>query len=384
MSYDIQVWSVNPIDLSDFFSEDNSWKHEDPFWVKRTYNWQIVITPPVKVLDEDLPEGADAALPGIRYLVDINLEPISAPKSSFNLMTSIANKISKETKGIVFNQQTGSLITPRGVKRYTPKKRDELFSYIKLSWWFTEGPLQTDAGIVEFVDLIESLIPEALPRRYGLFEPPQYLFKDEGKENFIQFLINNKHEGIIWYPNRPVIGVYVFCPDRWGIIGKNFRARQITMSIESTAMMQDGWSTALKKFWKKASHIIEPFYGDVRTIENAVRMGSTYGSGKDTGFHPVFGPWWTGIPKSLGHAAVIGSPYIELWPKLIEKADIENNLAFASSDSWLSKKDIARIIGGVPKGIAQTKEPKKIVKRSGKGTLTHIEWNKEYPTIWPF
>ena len=384
MSYDIQIWSVKQLVPDDGLLSDENLIVEGSGWVYRTKNWQIVVGQSHKVIDEDLPEGIEALLPGIHYAADIMLEPIHAPKSAHAKLKSISKKLAKTSHGVILDQQLGTFQTPAGVKRYMPDKREERFSVLILSWWFNDGPLLTKDGLDRLLNLMESQLPEALPRRYGQFEPPQHEYSGAKRDHLLNFLNDNMDTSVVWYPNRPVLGIHVFCSKQWGMKRQGFKSNYIKVLIESSVLEQPGWATSIRKFWKSASLIIQPYFGDVRTINNAIRSRSYYAGDGKTDFHPVCGPWWKGIPRDLGHAAVLGHPYISNWPKFKKSGEIEGNLAFISNNNWMGKKNIARTIGGVPKNIAQRKVPKRVVTRKYGSKASMIEWNTEYPSLWPF
>ncbi len=127
MSYDIQIWSVEQVAPDGGLLSDENLLTEGSGWVYRTKNWQVVIGQSYKVIDEDLPEGIDALLPGIQYVADIMLEPIHAPKTAHAKLTSISKKLAKTSRGVILDQQIGTFQTPAGLKRYIPDKREERF-----------------------------------------------------------------------------------------------------------------------------------------------------------------------------------------------------------------------------------------------------------------
>ena len=211
MSYDIQIWSVDPILLPGALPDVKKWRQERGAWVRASKDWQILIYSSVKVLFEDVPEDVAELIPGISYLTELTLEPIGAPEIAYNLLSTVSERLAKAAYGVVLDCQADTIITPSGVKRYRPRRRDERFKVLTLSWWFTEGPLLTDTGLREFVSLLERMLPEVMPRRYGLFEPPQHLYSETGREHFLGFLQEHLDESIVWYPHRPILGVYVHC-----------------------------------------------------------------------------------------------------------------------------------------------------------------------------
>ena len=381
MSYDIQIWSVHAVSPSSVLSEADKWHQEGNSWVSATRNWQIVVSASAQVFPEDVPEELARMLPGIGYLTELNLEPISAPKSARKLLRTVSRRLARGAHGVILDPQTDTLATPTGVKRYRQQPRDERFSILALSWWFTDGPLLTSAGLGEFIDLLERMLPEAMPRRYGLYEPPQHLYSEAGKECFLSFLWDHPAEIVVWYPHRPVMGVSILGSPRWGMTPQGFRANTVSIEIEAKALEQPGWATALDRFWRAASQRIQPFYGDIRTLDGFVRMGGSYGSDMDTDFHPVKGPWWIGIPRACGHAAVLGEPYLALWPSFVEAAQIVDGLAFLSTDDWTQVDELSSRVGGVPNAIAQRRIPRWATTSYGGRA---INWNSEPPPEFPF
>lgn len=381
MSYDIQIWSVDPIPLPDALPDVEKWQREGGAWVRASKNWQIVINNSDKVLFEDVPEDVAVLVPGIGYLTELNLEPISAPKSAHKLLTTVSKRLGNAAHGVILDPQTEEVITPSGITRYRPQRREDRFSILALMWWFTGGPLLRDAGLHEFVSLLERMLPEAMPKRYGLFEPPQHLYSETGREHFLGFLQEHRDDVVVWYPHRPVVGVYLSCSPNWGATRQGFRANTVRVEVEASALEQPGWPTALDRFWRAASQVIEPFYGDVRTLKGYLRMGATVGSDSETGFHPVKGPWWIGIPRIVGHAAVLGKPYLALWSQFVESAQIAGGLAFLSTKNWTTQEEVSDLAGGVPDPLAQRWIPKWAT--SSYGGMA-VNWNTEYPPVWPF
>jgi hypothetical protein len=235
--------------------------------------------------------------------------------------------------------------------------------------------------LAEFLSLLERFLPEAMPRRYGLFEPPQHTYSKTGRRHFLNFLQEHQDEITVWYPHRPVLNVSLRCSSDWGTRQQGFRTNLVEIGVEAIALEQPGWKVALHRFWRAASQLIRPFYGDVRILEGFIRMGGTFGSNVESDFHPVKGPWWTGIPRETGQAVVLGEPYTAHWPRFVEASQMIEGLAFLSTDEWTARGETADLIGGVPDEIAQRWIPEWATTSFG-GLA--VNWNTEHPPNWPF
>ncbi|MCM3068245.1 hypothetical protein M3568_18110 [Priestia flexa] len=349
MSYDINIWSVKKTSFEDeFFSQHNIKQLNDKI-IYEGYNWRIVIGKFHKIIEEDIPEEVYGKLPGISYFTEIILEPIDAPKRALQILNKIVKILAKSAHGIIFDVQKGTISFPSGVKRLEniPLKEDP--STIQMSWWFLNDYKFKNDGFKKFLDLIESMIPEAMPKRYGLYEPPQFKLTDKGKEHFIQFSSENLYEEVVWYPSKPFTHIGMSIPDKAGPTSLGYRSCYIEMHFLEEVMKQPGWALEIKRFWLESSKLLNPFFSEIRR-----------------GRSPVCSWWWRGIPKNLGFATLLGEPYIDLWSDFIVKAKQTENGLFYIENIEGKYTDIYSIISNVPERIAQPKNEEK------------------YPRIWPF
>ena len=271
MSYDLQVWSVRPFQPH-VFRQFESWERGPSCWSHARKNWQIVVSASDTVEPEDIPEEVSKLLPGIEWLTNLNLEG-RATAAALRLAQSTANDIARDSHGAVLDQQEGSVRLPSSVKRFMLPKSKETFDIVSMSWWFLEGPLLDRGGRESFVNLLERMLPEALPKRYGLYEPPQHHYAKTGRGHFLEFLDANLHDTLVWHPQRPVTYVHMGFPDPFGPHKLGFRANHLSIDVGKGALSQPGWATSLKLFWERASILIRPIYGDVRSLGGCRWMG---------------------------------------------------------------------------------------------------------------
>jgi len=371
MSYDLQVWSALPIHR-DAFCEPESWEQGPSCWTHARRNWQIVVSASDRVQPEDVPEEVSRLLPGIEWLTNLNVEG-RATAEAFRLAKSTANHIAQAGHGVVLDQQEGLVWLPSGVKRLMLPRDKDVFDVVSISWWFLHSPLLTCEGREGLVNLLERILPEALPKRYGLYEPPQHDYAQTGKSQFLEFLGTNLHDTVVWYPRRPVTWVNMGFPNRLGANRLGFRVNHLSIGVEKNALFQPGWANNLKLFWQGASALIRPFYGDVRILGGYQWRGGTVSAAVRRGHaqHPVVGWWWTGIPQDLGSAAVLGEVYQRVWPSFVSAATMIDGLAFAWMDDWSEGSRLTEKVGGAPVEQMQ-KHPGFVARR------------QEYPLGWPF
>jgi hypothetical protein len=67
MSYDLQVWSVRPLQQN-AFRHPEMWLTKSASWTLERKDWQIVVSSSDKVETEDIPDEINMLLPGILRL----------------------------------------------------------------------------------------------------------------------------------------------------------------------------------------------------------------------------------------------------------------------------------------------------------------------------
>jgi hypothetical protein len=370
MSYDLQIWSVREFDPT-ALGKPELWQHPiESHWIREGASWQISIFRSGKVLPEDVPTEIAQVLPGIQFLTDMSLEGRGTAEAE-KLLEASANQLAKAVHGVIFDPQEDTIRSAAGIKRFALPSKQESFSVLRLSWWFLKSPLLSRDGLESFLSMIERLLPEAMPRRYGLYEPPQHIFAETGKAHLLQFMSDHAHEMVVWCPNRPVASFHLGQPETVGATRSGFRTNVLDIEIESIALSQPGWPYNLRLLWRSVSTVLNPIYGEVRTHHGYRRRGGTIFPSMKDDLDVTISWWWRGTPKRLGSAVVLGAEYQALWSDFLSHAALENGLAFASLEDWNSPKDLSDQIGAPPRQI------------SHRGTSAY-GGDQEYPEVWPF
>jgi hypothetical protein len=251
------------------------------------------------------------------------------------------------------------------------------FDVIGMNWWMLESPLETRAGRQQLIELMAQLLPNCLPENYGVSEPPTHNYDHCGKEHFLQFLDENLGFSV-WYPRRPIVGVSLQLPSPPGpkIIGVRFlgfRMNHLSIRFEKAILEDASWTTKLFQFWQAVSKAIRPVYGDVRNLGPHRWQGPTIGCLAGS---KAVGWWWSGIPRDLGKAVVLGVDYQRLWPHFSMVSRTEDGFAFASLCDWQSEDDLAEVVGAPPEDQA--------VVIQDRGNFGTPKPSPKFPEGWPF
>ncbi len=278
MSYDLNIWSRKCV--------------QDERNELQINQYTLTIQKSVTVEFEDIPVNISLSLSEIQFLTTLSLQPYTNDQAIISKAIQIAKQFANKSVGILENPQENNDIYINKKQVFQPITKD---SEIISVCWYTNCDESLSIHFVEFLNLIEKYLPQAMPRRYGPFEPPQYKFLETGKAHLLEFLINEPSP--VLYCTKPVL--YLFLSDayldnqKYNI--KEYRCNKIELQILKEAYMQKNWRTAVEMLFVEVSKLYDPFYAEI-IDENQSGVCSW---------------WWKGIPDLRGKIFIIGAPYID-------------------------------------------------------------------------
>lgn len=300
MSYNLRLWTKNQIkDCSIPSLKENI----------------VNVDKNITAEPEDMPAEVFLSIPGIKFLTDINIEPTPTDNAYIEKVNRYAKKLARENMGVLEDPQAGFVYTPSGVKTASlpPIFKDE--PTISLSWYMdSKFPLKDKLS--DFVDLLKEYMPNALPRRYGEYEPPKYKLQETGIEHLKEFL--QKEKSPVWYAAKPV--TYLFISEAYGEERHRlgYRCNRIELLILISYYNMENWNRTAKKLFKKAAVLLKPFYAEIIPSEMS----------------RVCGWWWKGLPQKIGSTVIIGEPYSLMIPAVQKHERISDNMFYVDNASY--------------------------------------------------
>jgi hypothetical protein len=138
---------------------------------------------PVRVEPEDVPDEVTAAVLGVTHLFDITVE--GSAEADVPHAVRFARRLAQALGGVVVDQQTTELWSKGASRQALKPDRGERVNVIKLEWYSRRESIGSDVG-ARYLALCRRLLPEALPRRFGEYEPLQEKLEVSGDEGFAQ------------------------------------------------------------------------------------------------------------------------------------------------------------------------------------------------------
>lgn len=160
--------------------------------------------------------------------------------------------------------------------------------------------------------------------------------------------------------------------DPAGPITLGFRSHWTQIVVETSVLDQPGWGTQLRLLWRSVSKLLQPFYGDVRTLHSWTWHGARLGGNREAQSHPVTGWWWRGLPTTPASAVVIGPHYQRIWPDLVANGAHEDGLVFVDQSDWRNPATYV-----VPAELTQQKQ-------EGLLFIDRQQDRSHFAVVWPF
>lgn len=327
MSYDVDVWLRRPVVLEELLPESDGWVDHGGLRVRHGESWQILVGPLDRIEAEDVPREIETVIPGVAWLVGVTLE--GSRSAALETLPAVLRQLAVAGDGAV--EDRGLLITADGsIHRRRPARPPRVIDLLKLSWFWSDGaPAQGFDGLTAVVRRIDESLPEALPRRFGLTEPPQLRWEDEGLDGFVRFLDENRDDVIIWYPRAPVRDVDLHERRRWRF-DPGFAVNRLTIDVDAAALKKRGWGQKLASAFTGIAEVVQPFYAEVRLLRGFHGSGRHLSSEPgETDVDPINGNLWRGLPNQPALAVALGTPYVGRWPALEAIAEKRGNLLLA-------------------------------------------------------
>lgn len=390
MSYDLTAWfPVTPVVdsvLADYPGATTQGDH-----VVITFpDSQILIFGPHACEPEDIPEEILAANPLVRHLIEISVEPMSAPASVRTKALKIMKALCKAYDGTALDPQTDLIYGRKKRATFVASAEEREVSELSISWWYRSPVLRSRDGWERLLTLFDKYLPEAIPRRYGEFEPPNFRLDRDGRDHFIDFVTGESQSKVI-YTDLPVTGIHHAVPDPFGPHILGYRVDHLEIRMLSDCLTHQARQQAVKQLWLEVSKLLNPFYGDVRHLGGRTMQRKRIWFTSHSANHPIISWWWRGLPTTLGIATVVGEPYLSLWPEFSKNAQRVGELALISGEDWLNCTDPTASNIKVPVELASPTLPPirfptgVTMPTDHHGRLaTEAEVWACYPKKWPF
>jgi hypothetical protein len=324
LSWDLQVFTLTGVELVGSLGGVQLEPQAGGVVARRVVRGQpemaFTVDGPLGVEREDLPEEVAEAAVGVRQLYELSV-PSAAPATVQQLATRFARQLTDEARGVVFDPQQGRVIWPRSTQRRRRPAPVTRVTEISLEWFFPDA--EAEHAITELFGVLGRWWPEALPRRFGDYEPLQHRFEDEGLDALL--VLARRESSVYWTATRPFFGGSVdvqLDPDVRVEKGWQHdppdgpQVSQMSVNVDGRWLDDDGWRADLIDGFVAAADRISCIYAQAEVTRNwGYSGGHLWADGKtETWYEQAIDRdgTWQGLPRNPVWLAWLGTPYRHL------------------------------------------------------------------------
>lgn len=279
-------------------------------WVRSKWEYCAHVSEPVRVETEDLPEAVIAASVGVSAVLNVTVEGSSAVGARYALR--FAKHLADATGGVVFDPQQDAVVWPRASRRRLPPRPSQLIDVVGFDWYVRRADSGPDLPL-RVLDVLRTHFPEALPRRYGAFEPMQGTFDAGAADRFAREW-RNEASLFFWSARKPCFGGLTSGLGAQGPRPPEQPIGHIALTIDAAVFASDDWTTSLIACFTRMAAATDAFFASADVDHNLRASGNRIGYGPEAISNP--GPYvretWMGLPVGDIWLAWFGPSYRSL------------------------------------------------------------------------
>lgn len=314
MSYDLQVYARDDLTadgLRDFVGQSAGLAVDaaEGRWlavsrgVRRRYSFTV--DGPDRLDAEDVPPEVAGSVLAARYLYSVSVEGIA--DSEIPHAVRFARRLAKILDGAVVDQQTGEIWSRSQSRAIVKPSREDRIATVDLEWFSLRKDMPDNASAV-MLSAAERYLPEALPRRFGEYEPFQHKYSDEGSAGFHQAW--REATSLLFFSGSgPCVGGDLNAgpseqyPDRYW---------SMSMTFLADPLQEPGWRDAARRLFIALADGVHAFYASAQVSRNSVWSGRTLWTDGQTEV-PIstlrYRDGWLGLPPTPTWWSWFGAPY---------------------------------------------------------------------------
>jgi hypothetical protein len=255
-------------------------------------------------------------------------------------------------------------------------RMSERTDVICLGWWTQGGPLLSTSGLRRLVDDLHDVLPEAIPSRWDVSEDYRYRLADAGLDGLVEFVDSHRWD-LQLRAKAPARRIQLY-PVPPSMSRGELRVTSLQVELDASVLDKRGADRRLPDAFERIGAVVEPFYGEARFMRGVARHeGSPLVFHPSVDIYPFRSNAWWGLPIKAPFAAMLGSPYRELW------TDFGNEevagLAVDNRRPW--HRTIEALRWSVPPGLCQLVDPHWAQQGPAAWQLATPS---ERPPTWPF
>lgn len=288
MSYDFELYTAREHPLKPLDTSPGS---------------NVSLDGPNRLEDEDIPDHYISIVGKKRELYRIHLEGSLSVEDQGRVDEWLSALVTA-TKGVLIDLQADTYTTTKKAGKLSATE-NATQGFGEMSFYFTDGEAFYENGFEEMLNCIAETMPEALPRRYGYYEPLQSKIEDGDCTHLIADF--HKAPSLFMKSRTPFGHIFTSIPCRKTFeryhpkhfIRRNFLLGRVSFELRMKLFSDPSAMATLKELFGKLCVHLDVTYAE---IVDGTRRGPSW--------------FWHGLPETPPHTLCVGVEYQKVWPEI--------------------------------------------------------------------
>ncbi len=262
---------------------------------------------PFRVEAEDVPHDVMAAVLGVSHVYYVMVEGSAEAGRPF--ARRFARRLAQEFGGAVLDRQADEVWTRGATRQVAEPSRVERADVVELNWYVSSVSLVADVG-AEYVRLCRQLLPEALPRRYGEFEPLQHKLADTGDVGFASAW-RAAGAMLFFSASPPCLGGALYAGARESTPHAVWK---MSLEVHRRPLAEILWRDAFRRLFIALAENLHAFFASAEVTRGHIWNGRSMWSdgNSEWAVSPLRHDGWKGLPPYPVWWSWYGQPYLDL------------------------------------------------------------------------
>lgn len=235
---------------------------------------------------EDVPQDVTAAVLGSGAMYSILVE--GTDPASIPYAVRFAKRLAKEGNGAARDHQTEEIWPKASTRGAAKPERNTNIDVVEVTWYHLMDEIREDFP-QRYLDLCRQYLPEALPKRFGAYEPAQGNLARDGDQAFTDAFGAEHGSSIFGVSTFPLFnsgfrGIFAGNDkhDHWNRQGD---VQTVSLSIHRDVLDGPQWRDAFHRFFLAVARELRSFYASAEVNPGYLWNGRTLWSGKSEWFY---------------------------------------------------------------------------------------------------
>lgn len=319
------------------------------------WSYSFTVDGPDLLEPEDVPAEVLACVLSPRYLWSVAVEGSSAAEVPHAVR--FARRMAQTLDGAVVDLQKDEVWSRSRSRAIVRPARGERISEVSFDWFCLRERLTPNPASL-YVDTVTRHLPEALPRRFGQYEPFQGKLDDVGADGF-QRAWEEADSLLFFAGSAPVIGGHLSAgpsaawPDKFW---------SMSLTLQAAPLSDPAWRDVLKCIFTTLADNLPAFFATAQVTRGNLWFGRSSFSDRDTEgvLIPVrYRIGWTGLPPIPMWWTWLGTPFAQYTGSLPKNRTTRTTtgLMFENSGAPLPRDELDSLDTWLPNDLFASLAP---------------------------